>query len=320
MKKNLFPAFVGIGLSALSLYLIFSGRLIPFDLSQLDVDINNQTISGLIVAILIFCISYPANSWRFSKSAYLFGIKNVPFSHFIIIVWGSHALTTILPASIAMDIGRIGILIGKFKASTGVATATVIVDRLWSLIGLVLVFGCFGWLHILITGFSLKLTIAWVVALLLVLGLIVLRFVLLKLEWKIAILSKVTLAFHNFTQVMLKEKSVRVIVITGLSNSVIFAMVLIVISKALEVDVEIGILFLISPIIVLLGNLPIFYHGFGGREAAILLFSEPWVSASNELLILISILSGIVMWVSAAMGLVLIPFFSILKRNKRATV
>lgn len=298
--------------------MIFSGKLIPFDPSQLDVDINTQFIIGFVVALLIFSMSYPVNSWRFSQSALLFGISNVPFTHMIIIVWGSHSLTTILPTSVATDFGRIGILIGKFNATGGIATAIVVADRLWGIMGLVFVFLFFGWMHILITEFNIKLVISWACALLLVLSTILFWLILQKLNWRIEILSNITMVLRNLTRAIFRDKSARVIIFTGIMNSVIFTAVLISISKVLNVEVEVGMLFLISPIIVVLGNLPTFYHGFGGREAAILFFSDPWISASNEQLITISLLSGLVMWISATIGLIWIPFFPTLKSNLKA--
>jgi hypothetical protein len=77
---------------------------------------------------------------------------------------------------------------------------------------------------------------------------------------------------------------------------------------------------MLTPAILIVNNLPIFYQGFGGREATMLFaFGNSQSAMTPDLILTISLVSGVVMIVSALIGSIFVPFLLFRRNNLSST-
>jgi uncharacterized membrane protein YbhN (UPF0104 family) len=295
-------------LSAGLLYLVLSGAIVPVDLGAMSQYWSSLNPYMMLLALLIFAANYPVNAWRFAFVSRNVGRYPLAFSPSLAVVWSSSFLTTFLPSSLAMDIGRIALLRQFGYANTTGATRIVLVDRLVGLFILVII-SAFS-LPLLIMSHTVPTIFVWLW--LLTAAGIVSAFAVSKLPISRLISSPIILRLwslvEDFAHLIFVPSNFVWIVGWGLINAVSFSLVLWLIGLAIGATVELTPLLLTAPAIIIISNMPFFYQGFGGREVAMVLLLEPIVSADATELVVMSVGTGAVTWISAFAGGVFIPF------------
>jgi hypothetical protein len=110
-------------------------------------------------------------------------------------------------------------------------------------------------------------------------------------------------------QLMSNPRSVVLFSGFAVANAIVSALSLWCVARGFSAGISFWVFFVFSPAILTISNLPIFYQGFGGREAAMLFAfgSFPTVT-TPDLILTISLVSGAVMIVGALIGSVFVPF------------
>ena len=223
------------------------------------------------------------------------------------IVWTSHAFSVFLPAAIATDVGKVAILVSKFKISIKPASISVILDRVWGLFGLVILALVLGPAYMFGSQIDLTLVTAWVGLSLVML--IVFAVSITNPSWspKHARAKIFADYIRKIFKSMFNSKNFLLLMSYGAFNAFVFFIIVLFLADMLALDFDMLLLILAAPSIVLLSNLPFFYHGFGGRELAFLSFADVWVAGSMAEIIELSLLVGLVTWISALIGALLVP-------------
>ena len=132
---------------------------------------------------------------------------------------------------------------------------------------------------------------------------------------KIQLFVRLRNLLNGMRQLMNFPKTVILFLGFAVVNVIISALSLWCITRGFSVDLSFWLFFLLTPAILIVNNLPIFYQGFGGREAVILfVFGNSQSGMTPDLILSISLVSGAVLIVSALVGSVFVPLL-LLRRN-----
>ena len=308
-------AFGGVLVSAVSLYLIIKQNMVGDHISKLSVPFTLTFAIFAVCGVLVFSISYLVNGHRYRESLRLVGQKPPTLAWTVYVVWVSHAFSVFLPASIATDLGKVSILATKFKIKLKPAAVSVLVDRLWGILSLSVLLGFFGPVFFFTDGAAKIFFWIWVVMAIFLIALFCSRRVLLK-AFHDQIANNEWHRLLGFLKRCGKPVYLRSTIFYGLMNALIFLLIVLIVSESLALEVNLLLLIAVCPMVVLVSNLPVFYHGFGGRELAFLMFSDIWPRHSEIEIIQASLVVGLVTWFSALIGVFLVPALAFFNNKK----
>ncbi|QDC46223.1 flippase-like domain-containing protein [Candidatus Methylopumilus universalis] len=283
--------------------------LINFKYNLLEINIyekvKNLNLTFLLLGVFSMSLNYPLNTLRFNLI-----VKN-NFLNNLSIIWASSFLSLFLPFSIFSDILRVFFVKAHKNTSFNFALFSVFADRFLALfctliIGLIFLilskfFFNFYFTNFIIYFFSAIISFLYIL--------------LFFFSKNIAFIQNNNLrqSFILINKYAHPSGNLILFLIIAFLNILTFTFTLWMVSKSISVDIDFVSLLFFSPLVLIASNLPIFYQGYGAREASfIFLFSESTNLISSANALTISIVFGFTLISSALFGI----FFILLLPSK----
>jgi hypothetical protein len=170
------------------------------------------------------------------------------------------------------DVAKATMLKLRFDVSATRSVKFVIYERMCSMIGYMMV----GLLATLPLFFLQVRPVLVVVPLALWLaGFVMLAVILVLANWHIstgyATLDRLISTFVRVGQLYLQRRSFIELFLCALTQLLLVAATFLLLSRAMAMPIEPAFIFLFMPLIFLVASLPVFYMGWGGREAAVIM-------------------------------------------------
>jgi uncharacterized membrane protein YbhN (UPF0104 family) len=306
--------FLGLLVSGLSLWIVSIGFLGGVNISQAIkkiADINHLWAS---LAIGFLMLSYPLNAMRLRYLLNNDAVIHCRFSQVLPIVWVSSFLSLATPSAAFSDAIRAALLRAKKISNLSLAIRAVLIDRAMGLIYTLVLAGAL----LLIVPSDLNPEFSNYMGSIFLLGSLVAVVVIFfgfKLIKKIQFLTWLHSPLEDIHRLMISPKAITIFMIFAVLNALILAFSLWFISLSFSVDANFFMFFMLTPVILIVNNLPVFYQGFGGREG-VMLFALGGASTgiSPDVILTISLISGVAMIISALFGSLFFPML-LLRRN-----
>jgi len=213
-----------------------------------------------------------------------------------------------MPSAAFSDGIRAALLRSTKVSNLSLAIRAVLVDRA---MGLVYTLGLAGILLLMLpSNINPGISNYWgLVFLLGLLGFGIAIFFSSKLTKKIQLLAWFHELCCDIYLLMSVPRLIAVFMGFAVLNAAITALSFWFIAQAFSLNASFWPFFLLTPAILIVNNLPIFYQGFGGREAIMLFaFGAPSSGIPPSLILTISLVSGLAMMASALFGSLFLPF------------
>ena len=306
--------FLGLAVSGLCLWLVLSGFLGGSNVTDIMGKIGNINVMWASLALGSLMLAYPLNAMRLKYVLTVDAAISCRFSQVLPIVWVSSFLSLALPSAAFSDGIRATLLRATKLSNLSLAIRAVLVDLA---MGLIYTLGLAGLLLLILpANINPGLSNYWgLVFMSGFLGAAAAVFLGEKLVNKVQLFARLRNLFKDMRHLMNNPKAVIIFLGFAVANTVISALCLWFIARGFSVDVSFWTFFMLTPAILIVNNLPIFYQGFGGREATMLFaFGNSSSGMSPELILTISLVSGIAIMGAALIGSVFLPFL-LLRRN-----
>lgn len=306
--------FLGATVSGFCLWFLLNGFTSDLKIAHIVAKVESINTMWAILAIGSSLLSYPLNAMRLKYVLNIDDELSTSFFKVLPIVWVSSFLSLAAPSAAFSDGIRATLLRATKVSNLSLAIRAVLVDRA---MGLVYTLGLAGILLLILpSNINPGISNYWgLVFLLGFLGAGIAIFFGSKLTKKIQLLGWFHDLFCDIHLLMSVPRSIAVFIGFAVLNTGITALSLWFIARAFSLDASFWAFFLLTPAILIVNNLPIFYQGFGGREAIMLFaFGAPSSGIPPSLILTISLVSGLAMMVSALFGALFLPFL-LLRRN-----
>lgn len=309
----------GLIISGLCLWFVLSGFLGSTSMTKIIENIEGISIKWGAFALSSLILSYPLNTLRLKYILSSNQTCSCSFLEVLSIVWGSAFLSLTMPSAAFSDGIRAALLRGSRISNLSLAVRAVLIDRS---MGLIYTLGLAGTLLLMLPpDINPKISTYWsLVFLASFLGATAMLFLGSRVVNKIQLFARLRNLVNGMRQLMSNPNVVILFLSFALANTIISALALWCIARGLSVEIDFWIFFLLTPAILIVNNLPIFYQGFGGREATMLFaFGNSQTAMTPDLILTISLVSGVVMIVSALIGSIFVPFLLVRRNNLPST-
>lgn len=299
--------FLGLLVSGLFLWFVLNVYLGENDIADVKKNVGDINLVWTSLALGFLILSYPLNAMRLLYVLNNDAVVLCRFSQVLPIVWVSSFLSLATPSPAFSDGIRAALLRVKKISNLSFAIKAVLIDRAMGLIYMLGVAGVL--LLILPADLNPGISNYWgLIFLASFLGAGVVSFFGSELIRKIQFLAWLKTTLVNIRLLMISPKAVIVFTVFALLNTFILAMSLWLISLSFSADARFLTFFLLTPAILIINNLPIFYQGFGGRES-VMLFALGGASSGipPDVILTISLVSGLAMMTSALFGVFFLP-------------
>jgi uncharacterized membrane protein YbhN (UPF0104 family) len=310
---------LGLLISGLCLWLVLSGFLGSTSMGKIIENIRGISIKWGGLALSSLILSYPLNTLRLKYILSSNQTCSCSFLEVLSIVWGSAFLSLTMPSAAFSDGIRAALLRGSRISNLSLALRAVIIDRS---MGLVYTLGLAGILLLMLPpDINPKISTYWgLVFLVSFLGVTAMLFLGSKIVSRVQIFARLRDLVNGMRQLMNNTGVVILFLGFAVANTIISALALWCIARGFSVEIGFWIFFMLTPAILIVNNLPIFYQGFGGREATMLFaFSSSQSAMTPDLILTISLVSGVVMIVSALIGSFFVPFLLVRRKSLPST-
>ncbi len=305
---------LGLAISGLCLWLVLSKFSGNANTAIIMAKIEDVSLMWVLIALGGLIFSYPLNTLRLNYVLSFDEACSCNFLQVLPIVWVSSFLSLAVPSPAFSDGIRAALLRTTRVSNLSLAVRAVLIDRA---VGLIYTLGLAGiFLLILPANMNSELADYWGIAFLVVfLGTTATIFLGSKLVNNIQLFARLRSLFNGMHHLMKNPRMVLLFLGFALANTIISAISLWCLARGFSVDISFWVFFVFTPAILIVNNLPFFYQGFGGREATMLFIFSHYPSAMNpDLVLIVSLLSGAIMMVSALIGSIFLPFL-LLHRN-----
>lgn len=312
--KNVAMLLLGLVISGLCLWLVLIGLSDSVSIDNILEKIGKINVLWVCLALGSVILSYPLNTLRLKYILMFDEAFTCNFFPVLSIVWVSAFLSLAMPSTAFSDGIRAALLRAFRISNLSLAVRAVLIDRAMGLIYMVGLAGIV--LLVLPKNMALKVSNYWgLIFLSVFLGATAMLFLGSTVVNKIQFFVRLRNLFNGMRQLMSNPKSVVLFLGFAVANAIVSALGLWCIARGFTVDISFWVFFVFTPAILTISNLPIFYQGFGGREAAMLfVFGGSPSVITPDLILTISLVSGVVMIVAALIGSVFVPF--LLSRRK----
>jgi uncharacterized membrane protein YbhN (UPF0104 family) len=296
-----------------SISLLVSIALLIVILSSVAHTIDPKKIGNVLLSINIFwvcaafiltCITILINSYRFAIISQSVLGQRASYRQAIKITWLSSFVALSTPFAAMGDIARAGLVKWLMKTSIMNSVQVVLFDRgfsLYCLIVLTLVssLGCYQYFNQSWLWYA-QILIPIASLLLVVFTLIVYPLV----KWPDNKFCRfMTETFNILSHLMKQPRYLLWQIVISLGNIAVYVGTFIIFSYAFHFSFNIINLFLFEPLILIINNLPFFYLGWGGREAAFLLLMPILAPKVNSDMILAASLGyGVITMLAGLVG------------------
>jgi len=305
---------LGLAVSGLCLWLVLSGFLGGANITHIMAEVGSISVMWASLALGSLILSYPLNAMRLKYILTIDAGISCRFYQVLPIVWISSFLSLAAPSAAFSDGIRATLLRATKISNLSLAIRAVLVDRA---MGLIYTLGLAGALLLILpANANPGISYYWgLVFLFCFFGIGAGIFLGSKFVCKIQLFARLQNLFNDMHFLMSSPKTILFFVGFAVFNTFISAMGMWCIARGFSAEVSFWIFFLLTPAILIVNNLPIFYQGFGGREATMLFaFGSSSSGISPDLILTISLVSGVAMMVSALFGSLFLPFL-LLRRN-----
>lgn len=312
--KNAARLLLGLVVSGLCLWLVLSGLSGSVSIDNMLEKIGKVDVLWVCLALGSIILSYPLNTLRLKYILMVDEAFTCNFFPVLSIVWASAFFSLAMPSTAFSDGFRVALLRTSRISNLSLAVRAVLIDRAMGLIYMVGLAGIV--LLVLPKNLALNVSNYWgLIFLLVFLGATAMLFLGSAVVNKIQLFVRLRTLFNGMRQLMSNPRSAVLFLGFAVANAIVSALGLWCIARGFNVDISFWVFFVFTPVILTISNLPIFYQGFGGREAAMLFaFGGSPLVITPDLVLTISLVSGAVMIVAALIGSVFVPF--LLSRRK----
>ncbi|SRR6266446_967126 len=306
---------LGLIVSILFLWLILSGAAGDVHATDVLMHMSKVSITWFAFAVAALALNYPANTFRFECVLSRAEAVKRDFFQLLAVIWTSAFLSLATPSTLFSDGFRVTLMRVLRITDFSLAVRAVLLDRFT---GLLYMLGLAGvMLLILPVGLRSDLTnLGGLLFLVAFLGAIATVFIASAVVNKVALMFRLRSLVDGMRRLMSTPGWIALFLGFALFNATTFAVCLWCVARGLDADIGLWPLFVLSPAILVVNNLPIFYQGFGGREAMMVLVIGSSVGTIDaNLTVAVSLLSGGALVVSALLGAGFTPFVALRRKH-----
>jgi lysylphosphatidylglycerol synthase-like protein len=259
----------------------------------------------LALSIPFFLVAFAGGIYRNKFVIDRGTASNISFSYLFEVSNFSYVLGYLAPISIAAEVLRVGVIKKHLEISYAKSVRLVVIDKLLGFAGMALFSLLFIPLKLI---FGLNRVLVATECLLLV-GFFLMVPIVAHGGWlalrRVPGLGALATALREDWQFIVDNFSARRDFVTFLACSFLavcgFAAGTVLVAAAMHIG-GLALIFSVSPSILLVQNVPLFYAGFGAREAALLVMLENASATDPNLVLGFSLVVGIMLFVSAIPG------------------
>lgn len=258
----------------------------------------------LTLAILLtVCLIHPTSAWRLAEILSIDEVGAVRFLTVLRIHLISQFVANGAPISAVADLARATMVKLRYQLSPGRSVRLIFNERLCAALGAAFL-GLLASLVLLAVAAHTKLIYAqfalWVFSFISVAAL--LAFASLRIDIGIPIVTRVLDGIALLRGVFRRASTVLVLLLISIAQMLSFAVVYIALAKSMQLPVPWWYLLLYTPAIFFVSSLPIFYQGWGGREAIIIAALGDLGTVTTTQSVALSVAFGVVMFLGSLPG------------------
>jgi uncharacterized membrane protein YbhN (UPF0104 family) len=254
-----------------------------------------------LAVLLTLALVHATGAWRLRSVMSFEGVPDVRFRSIYRIQLISMFVAHGAPISAIADLARAAMVNLRYRLTAGRSVRLILYERICGAIGAVIL-GLVASIVLLAISTPTKLTygqlLFWAgglagVCILLALG---------SLRVRIDLLNRVVQAIDILRQMLRRPAAALLLMLISLVQLLSLAVVYIVLAASMELAVPWWYMVLNMPLIFFVSSLPIFYQGWGGREAIIILAMGELGTVTTAQSIALSIAFGVVMLIASVPG------------------
>ena len=268
-----------------------------------------------LAVLLTLVLLHATGAWRLQSIMSFDGVPNVQFRSVYRIQLISLFVAHGAPISAIADLARAAMVNLRYRLTAGRSVRLILYERICAAIGAVIL-GLVASIALLAVSTPTKLTYGQLVfwggglagvCILLALG---------SLKVRIDLINRVVQAIDILRQMLRRPTMALLLMLISTVQLLSLAVVYIVLAKSMELVVPWWYIVLNMPLIFFVSSLPIFYQGWGGREAIIILAMGDLGTVTTVQSIALSIAFGVVVFIASLPGAV----FWIMRPSMRKAV
>lgn len=315
MMKKWALVILGLIISILFLWLILNGVVGDVRTTDVLTHMAKVSMGWFAFAVGALVLNYPVNTLRFQCVLSRAEAVRRDFFQLLAVVWTSAFLSLATPSTLFSDGFRMTLMRALRITDFSLAVRAVLLDRF---VGLLYMLGLAGvMLLALPAGLRSDLT-DWggVLFCAAFVGAIATVFMASAIVNRIAFLFRLRSMIDGMRRLMSTPGTIALFLGFSLFNASTLAVCFWSVARGLNVDIDVWPFFLLSPAILIVNNLPIFYQGFGGREVLMVLAIGSSVGTIDpNMTVAVSLLSGGALVVSALLGAGFTPLIALRRRR-----
>ena len=255
--------------------------------------------------VLTLALFQTTATWRLQAIMAFDGVQGVQFQSLFRIQLISQFVAHGAPISAIAELARAAMLKLHYHLTLARSIRLVLYDRVSGAAG-AFVFGLaasFVLLAISPTPLSYAQLVFWIVCLA-ALGLL-LAVGRMKADTRIALVNRAVRAIDTLGQMLLRPWMAATLALVSLVHVLGLAAVFFILAKSMQLAVPWWHLVLAMPLVFFISSLPIFYQGWGGREATLIVAMSDLGSMTPAQSVALSVAFGVVIFVASLPGAVL---------------
>lgn len=263
--------------------------------------------SGLAfgLAVLLMLVVQVVSTWRVKTITAAEALHNVGYLSLLRIQLISQFVAYGAPIAALSDVAKAAMLKLRFNLPLGQSIRIILYERICGALGAVLV-GVFATLCELVVPTPATLVdlqfLVWGAGLLG--GAIILAIGGMHIRSGIGLFDRAARSFILLGNMLRRPTAASQLLLVSFGQLIGFALVFIVLARGMRLPVSEVHILLFMPFIFLISSLPIFYQGWGGREAVVILTIGGLGTVSSAQSIALSVAFGVVVFISSIPGAV----------------
>lgn len=297
-----FKGLIGVAVSLLLLGVIFFLLQSKSADSLLEVW-RRLGIVSLLTAVVCVLVATLAGAWRLQAIMHTTNKTKTNLASLLRLQLVSQFVAHGAPISALADVAKVAILSLRFDLSPGAALRIVVYERVLGAIAVIFL-GAF----VLVFQFLLSVPthVLKIEALFWVGGIVGIGVLIglsrLRIVTGIALLDKAIRGIFTIGALLLQPRLVAALLASSALQLSLIAMAFLALAASMHLTISAYQVFLFMPFIFFVASLPIFYQGWGGREAAVVLTLGSVSSMSSSEAVALSVAFGVSFLLAALPG------------------
>ena len=277
---------------------------------------RTNTVAFFVAILLMFAVQ-STNAWRVKIIATADGLPSIGYLSLFRIQLISQFIAYGSPISALSDVAKAAMIKLRFNLPVGQSIRIVIYERICGALGAVVVGLIATFCQLVVPTPTTLIDVQFLVWLAgLIGGGVVLACGGLHISSRIGLFDRAARAITSLGNMLRRPLVASELLLVSFAQLVGFSLVFIVLALGMHLPTSSLHIVLFMPFIFIISSLPIFYQGWGGREAIVMVTIGGLGTVSNAQSIALSVAFGVVVFLSSIPGAV----FWIMRPSMRKSV